>query len=153
MGREIERKFLVAGETWREGAEGTLFRQGYLSTHKERTVRVRRQGPRGVLTIKGLTTGATRPEFEYEIPVADADALLALCEEPIIEKTRYPISFAGHRWEVDEFHGVNQGLIVAEIELDDEAEEFVKPAWLGEEVTSDRRYFNANLVAAPFSTW
>jgi adenylate cyclase len=154
MGTEIERKFLVSGTHWQQGAQGKRFRQGYLSVEKERTVRVRAVGEQGWLTIKGLTTGFTRVEFEYEIPVADAHKLLdELCHQPIIDKTRYEIPLGGHLWEVDEFHGVNEGLVVAEIELGSEHEEFERPAWLGEEVSHDPRYFNANLIKHPFRNW
>ncbi len=154
MGREIERKFLVVGDAWRELAPGTTYRQGYLSTVKERTVRVRTIGDKGYLTIKGITVGATRAEYEYEIPAAEANEMLDdLCERPIIEKTRYKIPCGGLTWEVDEFAGVNQGLIVAEVELDEESQEITPPDWAGEEVTGDPKYFNANLVAKPFSTW
>mgnify|MGYP003551531168 FL=1 len=116
MAIEIERKFLVSGTDWRAG-ESTLFRQGYLNRDKERTVRVRIAGNQAYLTIKGISTGATRAEFEYEIPVADAGQLLLLCDGPLIEKTRYVVPHAGMLWEVDEFHGANSGLVVAEIEL------------------------------------
>ena len=154
MAKEIERKFLVAGDAWRKLAEGTVYRQGYLSTVKERTVRVRTIGANGYLTVKGLSVGAVRSEFEYEIPAADANEMLdALCEKPIIEKTRYKIPFGGMIWEIDEFAGVNDGLIVAEIELTDEAQQFAKPDWIAAEVTGDPRYFNANLIAHPFSEW
>lgn len=154
MAKEIERKFLVAGEDWRALARGTRYRQGYLSTVKERTVRVRTIDDKGFLTIKGITVGATRSEYEYEIPAADADEMLDdLCEQPIIEKNRYEIPLAGVTWEVDEFLGVNDGLIVAEVELQSEDQSFPKPDWIGEEVTDDPKYFNANLIARPFSTW
>ena len=154
MAKEIERKFLVAGEDWRALARGTRYRQGYLSTVKERTVRVRTIDDKGFLTIKGITVGATRSEYEYEIPAADADEMLdELCEQPIIEKIRYEIPLAGVTWEVDEFLGVNDGLIVAEVELQSEDQSFPKPDWIGEEVTDDPKYFNANLIARPFSTW
>lgn len=154
MGKEIERKFLVQSQAWRAGAAGTLYRQGYLSTHKERTVRVRVVGNQGYLTIKGETRGATRDEFEYSIPIADANAMLdSLCEKPIIEKTRWTLRNAAHLWEIDEFHGANEGLVVAEVELASEDEPFARPAWLGEEVTGDKRYFNSHLVAHPFTTW
>ena len=154
MATEIERKFLVVDDTWSAGAVGTVFRQGYLSTVKERTVRVRVAGDRAFLTIKGLTVGAVRSEFEYEIPVADANQMLdELCERPLIEKTRYEVVADGLTWEIDAFAGVNDGLIVAEVELDDEAQEIVLPAWVGEEVTHDPRYFNSNLIAHPFSEW
>jgi len=154
LAKEIERKFLVAGEDWRALARGTRYRQGYLSTVKERTVRVRTIDDKGFLTIKGITVGATRSEYEYEIPAADADEMLDdLCEQPIIEKNRYEIPLAGVTWEVDEFLGVNDGLIVAEVELQSEDQSFPKPDWIGEEVTDDPKYFNANLIARPFSTW
>lgn len=144
----------MAGEDWRALARGTRYRQGYLSTVKERTVRVRTIDDKGFLTIKGITVGATRSEYEYEIPAADADEMLDdLCEQPIIEKNRYEIPLAGVTWEVDEFLGVNDGLIVAEVELQSEDQAFPKPDWIGEEVTDDPKYFNANLIARPFSTW
>ena len=154
MAKEIERKFLVAGEDWRALARGTRYRQGYLSTVKERTVRVRTIDDKGYLTVKGISVGATRSEYEYEIPAADAEEMLDdLCEKPIIEKNRYKIPIGDVIWEVDEFLGVNDGLIVAEIELLSEDQSFPKPDWIGDEVTGDPRYFNANLIARPFSTW
>jgi CYTH domain-containing protein len=154
VAKEIERKFLVKGDDWRALAAGTRYRQGYLSTVKERTVRVRTIGDKGYLTIKGVTVGATRVEYEYEIPVADANEMLdGLCERPIIEKDRYKIPAGDDTWEVDEFLGVNQGLVVAEIELQSEEQSFARPDWVGGEVTDDPRYFNANLIAHPFSSW
>ncbi len=154
MAKEIERKFLITGDAWRGLAPGTTYRQGYLSTVKERTVRIRTIDDKGFLTIKGITVGATRAEYEYPIPTADAAEMLDdLCERPIIEKVRYKIPFGGLTWEVDEFLGVNAGLIVAEVELTDEDQEFSRPEWTGEEVTGDPRYYNANLIANPFSTW
>ena len=154
MGTEIERKFLIVDDAWRGQALGTFFRQGYLSTVKERTVRVRVAGDRGYLTIKGITVGAVRSEFEYDIPRADADQLLdELCERPLIEKTRYEIEAEGLTWEIDAFAGVNDGLIIAEVELDDEEQEIALPGWVGEEVTHDPRYFNSNLIAHPYSEW
>jgi len=153
MGKEIERKFLVRGESWKELAQGTLYRQGYLNSAKERVVRARTMGERAALTIKGITVGATRLEFEYEIPFDDATELLELCEQPLVEKTRYKIPIGELVWEVDEFHGVNEGLIVAECELTDEGQEIDKPDWVGDEVTGDPRYFNSNLIANPYSTW
>ena len=153
MATEIERKFLVTSLAFKEGSSGEVFRQGYLSTHKERTVRVRLQGSMGKLTIKGLSVGASRSEFEYDIPTADAEQLLVLCEKPLIEKTRYKVKQGSHTWEIDEFHGDNAGLIVAEIELSAEDEAFDKPRWVGQEVTDDRRYFNSNLIANPYKTW
>ncbi len=154
MAQEIERKFLVSSDAWRELASGTNYRQGYLSTVKERTVRVRTIDDKGYLTIKGITVGATRAEYEYEIPADEANELLDnLCERPLIEKTRYKISHGGLTWEVDEFAGDNQGLIVAEVELTAEDQEVALPDWAGEEVTGDPRYFNSNLIANPYSTW
>lgn len=154
MAKEIERKYLIHEDrSWRDVA-GTVYRQGYLSTVKERTVRVRTIGQKGYLTIKGVTVGATRLEFEYEIPVAEADEMLdGLCERPLIEKTRRKIEHDGLIWEIDEFFGENAGLILAEVELESEDETFSKPSWIAQEVTDDPRYFNANLVANPYSQW
>ena len=154
VGKEIERKFLVTGNAWRALAEGEPFRQGYISTVKERVVRVRTVGTRGTLTIKGITTRGSRLEYEYEIPVQDANELLeGICEQQIIEKTRYSIPYGEFTWEVDEFHGVNEGLVVAEIELSDIDQDFPNPDWIGEDVTDDPRYFNSNLIAKPYSMW
>lgn len=153
MGVEIERKFLLRGDGWRSLGQPVLLRQGYLSSHKERVVRVRIEGERGVITIKGRNVGAVRGEWEYEIPLADAVELLQLCEQPLIEKYRSRVEYAGHVWEVDEFLGVNAGLVVAEIELDSEAEQFDLPEWVGEEVTSDVRYLNSSLIKHPYSAW
>jgi len=153
MGKEIERKYLVRGDAWRKLAQGVRYRQGYLSTVKERTVRVRTVDDRGYLTIKGVTVGATRKEFEYDIPADDAVLLLELCEQPLVEKVRYKIPFGGLTWEVDEFEGVNQGLVVAECELSSEDQRIESPPWIGEEVTGDPRYFNSNLIAHPFTKW
>jgi adenylate cyclase len=153
MGQEIERKFLVTGETWRTN-HGTLIRQGYLHNEVDGTVRVRTKGERAYLTIKGGTIGITRLEFEYEIPLEEADQILdELCQKPLIEKTRYEVDVSGSKWEIDEFLGENAGLVVAEIELEDENQEFIKPDWLGEEVSGDFRYQNANLVKHPYSQW
>ena len=154
MGQEIERKFLVRKEVWKnQPKDGQVYRQGYLNSVKERTVRVRIANNKGFLTVKGLSRGATRLEFEYEIPVEDAQKLLDLCEKPLIEKTRFKIEHGGFVWEVDEFFGENEGLILAEIELESEDQTFSKPDWLAEEVTDDPRYFNANLVQHPYSAW
>lgn len=154
MAKEIERKFLVKGDTWRGQGGGKRYRQGYLSTVKERTVRVRTVGDQGFITIKGITVGATRSEYEYEIPLADANEMLdRLCERPLIEKTRYRITRGSVVWEIDEFEGENRGLIVAEVELKDEKQSMSFPDWIGQEVTDDPRYFNANLVACPYSKW
>jgi CYTH domain-containing protein len=152
MPEEIEKKFLVKNDTWRH-ASGTNYRQGYLSSVKERTVRVRIVEDKGYLTIKGIAVGATRLEFEYEIPCQDADILLGICEQPLIEKKRYRIEHEDFIWEVDEFFGDNQGLIIAELELESEDQDFPRPDWVGEEVTGDSRYFNANLIKNPYATW
>ena len=154
MGVEIERKFLVQGDAWKTLGEPVFFRQGYLSSQKERTVRVRIEGDRAVITIKGKSVGATRGEWEYPIPVQDAAELLdGLCEQPLIEKYRRKIAVGAHVWEVDEFLGANAGLVVAEIELRAEDEAFDKPEWVADEVTDDARYYNSNLVRHPFSNW
>ncbi len=154
MGQEIERKFLVKSDTWRAFAKGSTYRQGYLNSVKERTVRIRTAGDKAYLTIKGLTAGATRMEFEYEIPVSDCNTMLdTLAERPLIEKKRYKVEFDGLTWEIDEFFGENAKLIVAEVELQREDQVFKKPDWVGDEVTGDPRYFNANLVKHPYSQW
>jgi CYTH domain-containing protein len=154
MAVEIERKFLVVGEGWRALALGTVYRQGYIASGNGRTVRVRVAGDTGYLTIKGPSTGISRAEFEYEIPVSDATELLdTLCDRPLIEKTRYRIPLDGLVWEVDEFSGENQGLILAEVELSDPQQPIQLPEWVGQEVSGDPRYFNASLVKAPFRLW
>jgi CYTH domain-containing protein len=152
MPQEIERKFLITGTAWRS-ATGTLYRQGYLNRDKARTVRVRVAGEQAFLTIKGLTTGASRAEFEYPIPVADAEQLLALCDGPLIEKVRHIVMVDGTRWEVDAFLGDNAGLVVAEVELQTEDQAFARPPWLGTEVTHDARYYNSNLASHPYCRW
>ena len=152
MGVDIERKFLVCGDGWRQGA-GQRLVQGYLNRDKLRTVRVRVAGEMGFLTIKGPTQGATRVEFEYPIAEADAHALLALCDGPLVDKVRYRIPAGNVVWEVDVFAGDNVGLVVAEVELPSEDAAFVRPDWLGEEVTHDARYFNSNLAQHPFCRW
>ena len=153
MGREIERKFLVTGDAWRKDAKGKRYRQGYLSLEPKRTVRVRSDGRKGAITIKGLSRGASRDEFEYPIPVKDANDLLKLCERPLIEKTRFVVRHGGLTWEIDVFEGANRGLRIAEVELRSEKQRVALPAWVGSEVTHDARYFNANLVKHPFSRW
>ena len=154
MGKEIERKFLVKDDTFRSLAEGTRYCQGYLNSAKERIVRVRTIGNKGFLTIKGITTGATRVEYEYEIPVKEAEAMLDdLCEKPLIEKNRYKIGYKGFVWEVDAFFGENMGLILAEVELESEDQHYIKPDWIGEEVTGDPKYFNSNLIQHPYKNW
>jgi CYTH domain-containing protein len=154
MGTEIERKFLVAGDGWREKASGIPYRQGYLTRGECCTVRVRRAGDRAFLTIKGRPSGIVRDEFEYEIPVADAEELLDRhCGGGIVEKFRFKVRHAGRIWEVDEFLGDNAGLVVAEIELADADEPVEPPDWVGAEVTSDPRYANSNLAVHPFIRW
>ncbi|MBR9985016.1 MAG: CYTH domain-containing protein [Desulfosarcina sp.] len=153
MALEIERKFLLKEGAWRN-EKGTKYRQGYLNSTKERNVRIRIVNDNGFLTVKGVSRGAVRVEYEYEIPVAEAKAMLDdLCEKPLIEKMRYKIEFNGLIWEADEFFGENLGLLVAEVELESEDQIFVKPEWVGEEVTGDPRYFNANLIHHPYSKW
>jgi adenylate cyclase len=154
MAKEIERKFLVKDDSYKKLGQGEYLHQGFLSTDKERVVRVRIKGESAWLTIKGINIGATRAEYEYEIPMEDAEYMLEhLCLKPTIEKHRYLVPYAGFTWEVDEFHGENEGLVVAEIELPSEATPFDLPAWVGEEVTDDPRYYNANLVERPFRRW
>ena len=152
MGKEIERKFLVKGDTWRN-AKGTMFCQGYLNSEKERNVRVRTMEDKAYLTIKGIVIGASRMEFEYEVPLEDAAEMLEICEKPLIEKTRYKVQEGGFVWEVDEFLKENNGLIVAEVELESEDQAFFKPDWVGEEVTGDPRYYNSNLIKNPYAKW
>ena len=152
MGIEIERKFLVTGDGWRQGA-GVAYAQGYLSCDPQRTVRVRIAGGKAFLTVKGVAKGATRAEFEYAIPVDDAAQLLELSDGPVVRKVRRVIEHAGSTWEVDEFEGDNAGLVLAEIELASEEQAFAKPDWLGREVTGDPRYYNSSLAANPYSRW
>lgn len=155
MGLEIERKFLVTGDGWRTDADaGVAIRQGYLATGRSSSVRVRVMGDRAMLNIKEATAGLTRIEYDYPIPVADAEVMLArLCEEPPLLKVRYRVPFAGRCWEVDVFEGANAGLVLAEVELDAEDERLVCPDWVGEEVSHDLRYYNVCLARAPIATW
>jgi adenylate cyclase len=154
MPREIERKFLVRGDEWASGAEGTPYRQGYLSTDAGRTVRVRVAGGRAMITIKGPSAGAVRAEYEYDIPAADATEIIdTLCLSPVIVKDRHTVNYHGKKWVIDVFGGENEGLILAEIELASEDEPFDLPPWAGEEVTGDGRFSNASLVERPFRTW
>lgn len=155
MAQETERKFLVKGEFRHLAFKETRITQGYLSSIPERTVRVRTKGDKGFITIKGIgnTTGASRFEWEKEIPADEVRDLLKICEPGVIDKTRYQIKAGLHTYEVDEFYGENQGLIVAEVELTDENESFEKPEWLGEEVTGDVKYYNSMLMKNPFSKW
>lgn len=151
MGSEIERKFLVRGDGWKPGPPGVLQRQGYLST-EDPTVRVRIEGERATLAVKGAQKGLTRPEFEYGIPLSDAEEMLRLCGF-VVEKTRHVREFGGRRWEVDEFHGANEGLVIAEIELAREDESFALPLWLGAEVSRDPRYRVSSLARNPYRKW
>lgn len=160
MAVEIERKFLVKDDSWREGAKGQKYMQGYMSRGDVATVRVRVTEKGAFLTIKGKpavkegTISAAKLEFEYPVPVTDAQEMLnLLCQGPIIEKTRYCIEHRGMTWEVDEFYGANAGLIMAEVELDSEDQEITLPSWIGREVTSDKRYYNASLSENAYSQW
>jgi len=154
MAQEIERKFLTKSDAWRSQARGRFYRQGYLSTAKERTVRIRTIKNEGYITVKGIAKGAARAEYEYEIPVKDANEMLdTLCEQPIIEKMRYGIEHNGLTWLVDEFEGLNKGLILVEVELSDENQKIALPDWVGAEVTGDPNYFNSNLTRNPYLGW
>ncbi|KRA44506.1 CYTH domain-containing protein [Pseudoxanthomonas sp. Root630] len=161
MGIEIERKFLVEGDGWRAAArEAVPMAQGYINDmgamdrgEQKASVRVRIQGDAAFLNLKSRELGHTRQEFDYPIPVADARALLALCVGGVIDKRRHYVEHEGHLWEVDEFLGDNAGLVVAEIELDHADEAFVKPAWIGKQVTDAARYYNLALASRPFSAW
>ncbi len=154
MALEIERKFLLRDQSWRaQVSSRTLLRQGYLNDDPARIVRVRVVGEAAFLTVKGITTDITRAEWEYPIPLDDANAMLAICQRPLIEKYRHLLEVDGMRWEIDEFLGENEGLIVAELELQNAAQSFTRPAWLGEEVSTDNRYRNSNLGRHPFTAW
>ena len=154
MALEIERKFLVKNTGYRQLGRYLHIHQGFLSTEKERVVRVRIHGKSAFLTIKGITEGIARAEYEYKIPMADAKYMLEnLCIRPTIEKFRYNVNIEGFIWEIDEFLGENEGLTIAEIELKSADQVFPKPEWIGEEVTGDVRYYNANLVKKPFKSW
>ena len=155
MAQEIERKFLVKGDFKADSFKATRITQGYLSSVPERTVRVRVKGEKGYITIKGKgnDSGASRYEWEKEIPVDEGKELLKLCEPGIIDKTRYLVKAGEHTFEVDEFYGENEGLVMAEVELKDENENFIKPAWLGEEVTGDVKYYNSMLMKHPYTKW
>ena len=155
MAQEIERKFLVIGEFKPFSFAQMRITQGYLSSVPERTVRVRTMGEQGFITIKGIgsQSGATRYEWEKEIPLPEAEELLAMCEPGVIDKTRYLVEAGKHTFEIDEFHGENQGLLLAEVELGSETEAFEKPSWLGPEVTGEVRYYNAMLKENPYKNW
>ena len=155
MALEIERKFLLKNDTWKaQAGEGVLYKQGYLVGSAAVSVRVRLEGERAFLNLKSATLGVRRQEYEYPIPLQDANEIMStLCEQPLIEKRRYHLKVGQHVWEIDEFLGENLGLLVAEIELHDEKESFEKPDWLGEEVSDDPRYYNVSLVKNPFRNW
>jgi adenylate cyclase len=154
MGIEIEKKYLLENSNWKTEAFKTIkIKQGYLNSEIERTIRVRTSGNEGIITIKGKTVNLTRSEFEYAIPLNDALELLKMCDSPIIEKTRYLIKKGELTWEIDEFSGENEGLIVAEIELTDENQEFDLPEWIGKEVSHDTRYYNSSLISNPYKNW
>jgi adenylate cyclase len=155
MGTEIERKFLVASDQWRAQVRAQCrYRQGYLASDPASSVRVRLAGDQAYLNIKSATLDVTRLEFEYSIPVDDASQLLErLCTRPLIEKIRYFVDYQGFTWEIDVFEGANEGLVVAEIELQSEHQEFPRPAWVGDEVSHDTRYYNVCLVRHPFKDW
>lgn len=155
MAQEVERKFLVKGDFKADSFKATRITQGYLSSVPERTVRVRIKGDKGYITIKGKgnDSGASRYEWEKEIPVDEVKELLNLCEPGVIDKTRYLVKSGEHTFEVDEFYGENEGLVLAEVELKDENENFVKPAWIGEEVTGNVKYYNSMLMKNPYSKW
>ena len=154
MAKEIERKYLVRGDSWRGLAEGSVYRQGYIATQEKATVRIRIIGEKSYLTIKSPSIKYSRLEFEYPIPVEDAQEILeTLCERPFIEKIRYKIESGGLVWEIDEFLGDNEGLITAEIELDNETDEFQKPDWLSDEVSDQNKYYNSSLSTHPFKSW
>ncbi len=154
MGIEIERKYLVKGDDWKQAGKGKFYQQGYLSSHPDRTVRVRRVEDKGYLTIKGKASGASRSEYEYPIPYPDAIEMLNhLCEQPLIEKFRYKIDYQGLLWEVDEFQGESLGLVVAEVELTDEHQALILSPWVDREVTTEEKYYNSHLFKHPFSNW
>jgi len=155
VGKEIEHKYLLKSDEWREhAAGGVLYRQGYLSTDPKRSVRVRVAGGKAFVTVKGKAKGASRDEYEYPIPIKDGEQLLrTLCVRPLIEKTRHTVREEKLTWEIDEFAGANRGLVIAEVEVPGRRSKVVKPGWVGREVTADPRYSNINLVKCPFKKW
>jgi adenylate cyclase len=152
---EIERKFLLANNNWREAVKTSFrIRQGYMGEVGKASVRIRIQGEQANINVKSATLSMRRMEYEYDIPLNEAQEMLEqLCEHPQVNKTRYIVEQGKHKWEIDEFYGENEGLLVAEIELSDEAEAFEKPEWIGKEVTEDPRYYNVNLIKHPFKNW
>lgn len=156
MGYEIERKFIVKNKEYKQAKyiEKLNIKQGYITLDKKKVIRLRILNEKARLTLKGLATKITRYEFEYEIPVQEAEQMLQLfCHKPIIKKIRYKIEYQGNLWEIDEFKGENSGLIIAEIELDSEDQRFQKPGYIGREVTEDERFYNFNLVKNPYKNW
>ncbi len=154
MGQEIERKFLIKSKAYRKQATVIPIIQGFIGKDNKNVVRVRIKSKQAFLTIKGETLNASRSEYEYKIPLEEAREMLTnICKKPLIEKNRYELKYKNKQWEVDEFYGENQGLIIAEVELKHPDEKFEKPPWLGKEVTDDPKYFNVNLIKKPFSKW
>lgn len=153
MGIELERKFLVRGNAYKKGAMKKEIAQGFLNDNLKRVVRVRIMGDEAFLTIKGFPEGIGRKEFEYAIPLSEAKELLSLCMQPIIKKTRFIVQYKGLNWEVDEFKGENKGLVIAEVELPQPEFQVDLPGWVGKEVTSEEKYYNANLARNPFNRW
>ena len=154
MGLEIEKKFLIKNDNWKQFvSEEKEITQGYLNANPNRTVRIRIAGKQGFLTIKSKSKGCVRSEFEYEIPIEDATELIELCEKPILSKTRFIVKFENHTWEIDVFEKENKGLVVAEIELSKEDEFFLTPDWIGKEVTEETKYYNSQLIENPYSEW
>ena len=155
MSTEIERKFLVKNSQWKESViSESRMKQGYLANQRNASIRIRIAKGKARLTVKGATTGISRPEFEYEVPLQDAETMLdQVAEKPLIEKTRYRVQSGTHVWDLDVFSGENAGLIIAEVELESEEEKFEIPSWTGDEVSSDPRYYNASLVKHPFKRW
>ncbi len=155
MATEIEHKFLVKDDSWRKQVfRSQPISQGYLASNEQCSVRVRISGDKALLNVKSATLGTSRLEFEYEVPLKDAREILEkLCSKPLIEKTRHCVRYGGHVWEIDVFEGANEGLVVAEVELSRDKEHFAHPQWLGEEVTHERRYYNAALAEHPYGEW
>lgn len=153
MPLEIERKFLVKPKQWKPTVTGIHFCQAYIAITESAAVRIRLEGDNGYLTIKSSEPGKSREEYEYPIPLDDAQQLLRLCPNPPIEKIRYQVKSKGHLWDVDEFKGKNEGLLIAEVELESETEKVILPDWVGQEVTEDERYYNAYLFRFPYTSW
>ena len=153
MNIEIERKFLLLNNLWKSEAVGVHYKQAYLNEKGDNTIRVRIEGNQAKLTIKSKATNISRMEFEYDIPMEDAEKLFLIAKTPAVEKYRYKIEYAGNIWEVDEFLGDNEGLVIAEIELESENQTFQKPSWIGMEISGDKRYTNANLARNPYKNW